>query len=143
MILTGAKELHALLGDLPEKVQRKVMRKAMSAAATPIVKAARAKAAKRYGLLKKSLSKKVKAYKSGTTVAVIGPRSDLKAVIKGKLYRPSKIAHLIERGKINRNGTVTPPSPFLRPAYEQKEVESLDVLGKTLGEGIEREAGAA
>lgn len=146
MILTGMtfrgnKELNELFDELPNRVQNRVMRGAMSAAANPIVKAARAKAPKRSGLTRKAIGKKVKTYrKNHVTVAIIGPRNDVRGRVKGKLHRPAKIAHLIERGKINRDGTVTPPRPFIRPAYEQNEAESLRVMRTKLGEGIEHEA---
>jgi hypothetical protein len=74
--LAGAKELERKLRTLGDRVQRKVLRQAVNAAATPVVKSVKQKAKKQSGLLKKSLGKKIVTNKKRQSVtAVIGPRS--------------------------------------------------------------------
>lgn len=140
MNITGSKELARLLEDLPGKVQKKVLRQGVSAASTPILKAIRGRVPKRSGLTKKSMARKVKTYKSGTVVSIMGPRKDAAAMYKGKLHKPSKIAHLVEKGHINRDGSLTPPHPFMRPAFESTKGEALNIMADKMGTGIEREA---
>jgi HK97 gp10 family phage protein len=139
--LTGAKELERALKTLGERTQRKVVRQAVNAAATPMLKAARAGVEVESGLLKESLTKKVKTYtESGTIVAIIGPDTQTKGEFNGEPRWPAKYAHLVENGHLTPDGTFVPPHPFLRPAYDSTEGQALDVMKTKLGKGIEREA---
>ena len=84
--LHGAKELDALLKDLPEKMRRKVMRPALAEGSRLIVKDAKArcpvtsrphtvKGVKVLGRLRKSIGYKIKQYKNtGNWISIIGPR---------------------------------------------------------------------
>lgn len=139
--LIGDKELEKLFRSLGERVQRKVTRQAVNAAATPVVKAARQNAPERSGLLKKSVGRKIKTYTaSGTVVGLIGPRTDVSGEYEGKKVVPWRYAHLVEGGHIDEHGNFIPPHPFLRPAWESSEGQALDVMKDKLGSGIEREA---
>src|SRR4051794_6246108 len=99
LTLLGAKELERTFRTLGERVQRKVTRGAVNTAATPVVKAARARAAQESGLLRKSLGKKIRTYKqTGTVAAIIGPRTDVEGEHNGKPRKPKYYAHLVEGG---------------------------------------------
>lgn len=139
--IDGLKELQRKLATLPERVQWKVMRPAVSAAATPVLKSARQKAKKRSGGLRKSLGKKIVTNKKTQSVtAIIGPRKDFQTEVNGKPYKPSRTAHLVEKGFINAAGEHVPGQPFLNPALAETQGQALGVLGTKLGEGIEKEA---
>lgn len=139
--LTGFKELEKTFKTLGDRVQRKVSRQAVNAATTPIVKAARQKAAKESGLLKKSLGKKVRTYVERKTVmGVVGPRKDFTGEFNGKKRWPAKYAHLVEKGHVTEDGVHVPAQPFLRPAFDQTQGEALGVMTDKLAEGVLREA---
>lgn len=141
--LEGFKELERTFKTLGERVQRKVLRSAVSAASTPIVKAAKANAedSKESGTLKKSLGRKIKTYKDTQTVAaIIGPRTSVTGTWKGRKRWPAKYAHLVERGHIDEKGNFVPPKPFLKPAYDSTEHQALNVMSNKLAEGVTREA---
>lgn len=141
MEIDGLKELQKKLATLPERVQRKVMRSATNAGASPILKAAKRKAKKRTGLLKKALGKKVVTNKKNQSVtAVIGPRKDVTGEVNGKTYKPSRTAHLVEKGFIAANGEHVAAQPFLNPALEETAGEAVSVIASKLGQGIEKEA---
>src|SRR4051794_21478943 len=141
MQLLGDKQLAKALTTLGERVQRKVVRQSVNAASTPIVKAARSKAAKQSGLLKKSMGKKVRTYPERmTVVGIIGPRLDVVGDYKGKKRWPAKYAHLVEGGHIDQHGDFVPPHPFLRPAYEETQGQVLGVMKDKLAAGVIKEA---
>ncbi len=71
----GVEESDRLFRQLNSKLQRKVTRKAINAAARPMVKRVRQLVPKKTGLLKRSITHRVKAYRrGGIQVAVIGQR---------------------------------------------------------------------
>src|SRR4051812_39168403 len=122
MEVKGAKELERVFRTLGDRVQRKVLRQSVNAASTPVVKAARSKAPKQSGLLRKALGKKVKSYAaSETAVGIVGPRNNVVGEFKGKKRWPAKYAHLVEGGHIDENGNPVPPQPFLRPAFDETQ----------------------
>src|SRR4051812_4268659 len=109
--LLGAKELDRMFKTLGGRVQRKVARQAVNAGAAPIAKAASENAAEESGALKLALKggKRVKVYPdSGVAVAVIGARKNVSTTVDGKLRKPSKYSHLVERGHIAADGTHVP-----------------------------------
>ena len=141
MELFGDKALKRTFEQLGERVQRKVLRAAVTAAATPVSKAAKANAAKESGLLKKSLGRKIVTNKKRQSVtAIVGPRRGVSAQYKGKLRKPSRYAHLVEKGFIDQAGNFHPPQPFLAPAMETTKAQALDAMGSKLAAGVVREA---
>ncbi len=144
--LTGFKELEKTLRTLGERTQRRVLRSAVSAASTPIVRAAKANAndSKESGTLKKSLGRKLKTYTdTQTVVAVIGPRTNVTGTWKGKKRWPAKYAHLVEGGHIDEHGNYVQPKPFLRPAFDSTQGQAVEVMKSKLAEGVTREAAKA
>lgn len=141
MSVIGGKELQKKLATLGERVQRKVTRQAINAAANPVLKSARGKAKKQSGLLKKSLGKKIVTSKDKTRVtAIIGARKQVQGEYKGKLRKPSRYSHLVEKGFINEHGEHVPPQPFLDPAARESESQAMSIMQNKLADGVIREA---
>lgn len=141
LTLTGHKALDKKLRTLGDKVQRRVTRKAVNAAATPVLKAARAKAPKQSGLLKKAMGKKVATNKkTGDIVGIVGARKQIEGEYQGEKRKPSRYSHLVEKGFIDSSGKFVPPSPFLFPALDETEGQALDILRDKFAEGVIREA---
>lgn len=139
--LTGDKALERKLRTLGERVQRKVLRSAVSAAGTPVLKSARSKVKKRTGLLKKSLGKVIRTNKKTQSVAaIIGPRKGVSGEHNGKVQKPSRYAHLVEKGFIDEAGNHVPAQPFLNPAMAETEGQALNVMQTKLAEGVIKES---
>ena len=141
--LLGGKELERMFKTLGGRVQRKVAKQAVNAAATPIAKAAQEKAPEETGALKLALQggKKVKGYSgSGVTVAVIGPRTNVQTESEGEIRKPFKYAHLAEGGHIAEDGTHVPGQPFMRPAFDENEAKALGVMKDKFAVGVVKEA---
>lgn len=144
MDFVGDKALERTLRTLGDRVQRKIVRSAVNAAATPVLKAARANVTTESGLLKKSLAKKVGTSKDKTSVtAIVGPRRDVQGEYEGEMRKPSRYAHLVEKGFINEAGEYVPPKPFLRPAAESTEQQAIGVMSSKLAAGVVKEAAKA
>lgn len=142
--LFGDKQLERTFKTLGERVQRKLLRQAVSAAATPINKAAKQNAAKESGTLKKSLGKKIVTNKRRQSVtAVIGPRRGVVGEYKGKPRKPSRYAHLVEKGFVDEAGNFHQPQPFLAPAMASTEAQVTNIMQSKLAAGIVKEAKVA
>jgi len=121
--IRGLKELEDKLRALPDKLQRKTYRQAMTKALTPLVRLMKQYAPVRTGALRKSISKNVKLMGSqGRIVGMAGPARGKK--IGG--LRPSRYAHLVEFGiaphwqpKLKKMHPGTVPKPFIRRAYQE------------------------
>lgn len=105
--IVGLTETLASLQAIAPKLRRKVLRPALSRATKPLVQAAKKFAARRSGLLAKSIKRKVRTYKNGGTLAtIIGPDSNLrKEVTRQAPWGPVQVtavpafyAHLVEFG---------------------------------------------
>lgn len=137
--MSGEKALNRKLSRLKEAVNRRVLRKAVTAASKPVLKEAKAKAPKETGLLKKSLGRRTKTYRnSGTAVAVVGPREGFKKEVtvngKTEVRNPVKYAHLVEYGTIQ-----TAAHPFLRSAWEGTKAVARSAMVKAIEDGIDKE----
>jgi HK97 gp10 family phage protein len=137
--MLGFKELDRVLKELAEVnkgAARSALRESLQTAARPVVAAARTKAPKRSGRLKRSMGTQVRRVKGGLAVA-IGPRT------KGK--SGARHGHLVEFGhRLVRGGRVVghvPARPFLRPAWDAEGGEkALKRLAKELGPRIVKHA---
>ena len=135
MTLTGDKELERLLRKLPERVQTRVLKKAIRVAGKPIRKSQRdgIKKHNKSKQLQKSIGTKLVTYRhSGNTVLVVGPRVGFVAE-NGE--DAAKYALGIERGWRNRV-----PQPFMRRSFEQGKRTVVGDFQKGIGNGIEKEA---
>jgi len=80
--IRGAKDLTLTISELEAKHFRKAARKAVNEGTKLILAAAKANVSIRTGSLRKSLGRKVKAFKNGTGYyGIVGPRKDNKAKI--------------------------------------------------------------
>lgn len=120
MDFEDGKKLEKLLDEFPLRIQKRILKAATRSAAMVVVKQARqnldSMGAVDSGLLKKSLTAKVKLYGSGIVNAAIGPhKKNTGAYVRdrGQLRwrEPKKYAHLVELGTFR-----TRPKPFLRNA---------------------------
>src|SRR5262249_53382629 len=103
------RKLQRLLRDLPDRIERKVLRQATGPATTPILKPAKRLCPRGdTGLLRKSLIKKLVTYKArNTVVGIIGSNRATASVINGKRYRPANYIHLVEHGVKPHKITIT------------------------------------
>lgn len=95
--------------NVRKNLVKKVIQKSVRNNSKIILNAVKAnvKSIKRTGNLYKSLTKKQKSY-GETVVSIVGPKSSFQVVLgvytrgknygQSKIYRPSKIFHLLERG---------------------------------------------
>lgn len=118
-------------------VRNRVVRRPLSAALTPINRAAKSNVPVHRGFLKKSIGKKVKAYPGGVWGAV-GPRvgGQFEHVDeRGRRHVPANYAHLAEFGTQHSRAY-----PFLRPAMDSNRQKALTILRTGVGKNIEKEA---
>lgn len=156
--IEGGRELERALIKLADKVQRKIIKKAIRKPARSIVKMAKTLVPRESGLLAASLGTKIKQFKrSGTIVGIMGPRTKFKAPKKvvarlGGSFekrKPANYAHLIELGtKPHIQPTFmgggmhpgSPAKPFLGPAMDAHKSKAFKMMGDELRKGIEAEA---
>lgn len=149
MKVEGDEKLIRALKAFPDKLARKVLRKAGSKAATPVARAARKLVRPTSKTIATSIGSKVKVYpKSGRLFVAVGPKRDTPKSPTG--HNPSKTAHLVDRGTkphrlrvYGRVRIVHPgarPRPFLEPAEKQSEAEVKRIFIKELHDGVERTA---
>ena len=132
--ILGQRELEQKLQKWVKRAQVRVIRSALSAAANPVLAEARRRAPRDSGALIESLAttraKKVVSYRrNGMIMALIGPNADYTQEHKGRIRRPAKYARVVEYR-----------TPFLRPAFDGTEKESLRIFEKKLRERMEKEA---
>lgn len=137
MELVGDIQLMHKFKTLPQKIQNKHGRRAISKAARLLVKAAKTKCPKKTGQLRKSLGFKPKTYKTGV-YAIVGPRSGFATNVDGKKHDPKKIAHLVEGG--HGGPHAAPAHPFLRPAMDQTSASNMALIADEIRKGLAEEA---
>jgi HK97 gp10 family phage protein len=160
--LEGLEGVLKRLGRLKKQTTRsKILRKAINAAARPVLKAARGLVPVQSGLLKKSLGMKVKTYrKSGTVIAIIGPRTGFKREVtvggQKQLRNPTKYAHLVELGRqavrvkkkkvlagsgrfFGKSVQAARPQSFLRAAWQAQKSAAENTIRRLVQEGIAAE----
>jgi HK97 gp10 family phage protein len=138
MTMTGDRELRELLSELPKRVASKGNRAAVTAGAKPIAKAARAKAPKQSGLLKKAMGTKIKTYRSGAgtiAVAVIGARRAVQGDYKGRKRVPANYIALVNNGTKHAQG-----NDFLGEAYRENKSAAQTAIAAKFNQVIEAEA---
>lgn len=134
--------LNALPIDLRNSAETAVLR----AGGNPILKAAKANAAKSKdsGLLVKSIGLSVRAVNGRKTVRV-GPRTGLRQVVTrtdkrtGRKYEeiadPNNYSHLVEYGTSH-----SAAKPFIRPAIDATQGEVLDAMAAGLDQHLTKVA---
>jgi len=143
--IDGLQELRAALLRLPDQLQTNVLQKALTGAANVIVADARIKAPKDTGTLQRAIFQG-KSRKSTRTLAVrqIGVRSGKRERKRGRdafYWRFIEFGHgeiklKKDKGSLGRPGIgffgkivrAQPARPFLRPAFESKKLQALNVF---------------
>ncbi len=131
------------LRRMSERVEKRAAKRAVTAAAKPIVAAAeinlQSEGAVRTRALLRSLGTVVRTYQRGQiTVAVFGPRKGFDTTFRGRRHIPSKIGHLVERGHKasgwhrEMGGQFVAAKPFLRPAMDQNRAGSQVIFASVI-----------
>lgn len=139
--VAGFDDLEMLLRDLPDIAQRRVYRTALSFAATPIVKAAKAKAPTdkiRRNIVKK-LNKRGSALGELTVSILVRKAFNPRTGVGSRRvapYGPSDAFFSVwyEFGK-----TGQPATPFLRPAYDENKALARERFRQKMKERIDAE----
>ena len=118
--IEGLDELEKQFDRLIDTSKKKVMQKALNAAAAPIKKEAKAKAPKKTGLLKKSIRSKQMKYTEKPSVGIY---------VAGKAY----YWWFIENGTSKMAA-----APFLRPAVDAKYEEGVNKFKEKLKVEIDK-----
>lgn len=145
--ISGAKEMEAVLRQLPDYIAKQALTAALRDAAQPILDEARARAPvgqESKGRVRLRTTKRGKVSISNygklklnlriiTVPAAQTPHSATVVVSTGKAFW----GMWVEFGIASRGIAAR---PFLRPAFESRKMEALNRLGKSLGEQIEKAA---
>lgn len=139
VVITGLKPLLSKLAGLRSTEAKAVRRRALMEASKPVLQAAKSLVNLETGLLRRSLGRRVRTYRSGSTIVVIiGPRSGFKQEVKRKrgfvLANPTKYAHLTEFGTYRFPGT-----HWLERAEESTREQVLSKLKESISAAVERE----
>lgn len=142
--LTGAKELERALRELPKRIGKAAVRRAMLKSLKPVAAAAEATV--------RASSFRTGGLASSITVSTRLSRRQRKAGMKGDDIAayvgasPSRVAHLVEFGtgpretKAGRSTGSMPAEPFLRPAWDAHKAGVLKEFGRLLGIEIDKAA---
>lgn len=121
--IDGLAELNRKLRELPRKVQRRGLRRAVRAGAEPIRERAEELAPRRTGRLARNIVTRYRTSRVDRAVIEVGP--GLRAFY----------------GKFQELGTSRHPArPFLRPAFDAGKDAAVRQIGDTLRQEIERAA---
>jgi HK97 gp10 family phage protein len=132
--LDGLKETFDTLKDLSRTIRNRILRKACTKAAQPLVRLAKQHAPRESGLLRKSIGYVVKTSKKrGTVSFYMGPRSDKGKVVsfrrndtgKSRTQKrdPRFYKHLIEKGTSHGRAF-----PFMKPAWQSGNQSAKQIL---------------
>lgn len=144
--LDGLKELRSAFSQLPDKIERRVIKGAVRSAATPIKTGMRKTAPVESGALSKSIQTVVRTYRQQSmAVAVVGPVSKWIKAPAGRWTKtgninPALYAHLAEDGFTTRSGRKVAGTGFMEKSFQANVKKSQANLIKTMRRGIEREA---
>ena len=124
--LNGLQDVLKTLARVKKAASSKILRKAAGAASKILVKEVKARVPVDTGLTRKSIGRRVKTYrKSGTVVALVGPRTGFADPNTG--HDPVKTAHLAEFGTEH-----SAPSPFMRPAADAASGRMVAAVSETI-----------
>lgn len=152
LVLSGFKELKAALDELPGKLEKKVIRKALRAGAKVIQKQAKANVPVKTGKLKKAIKVRAgkKRKKGLISVLVQVGAGDF----KGTTFYGGPLEYGYEKVPVIRlkNGkwgsaprgtkptTTMAPLGFMRRAFDTKQKEATDVIARQIRVGATIEA---
>lgn len=141
--IEGVDDLLKTLKELPTRIERRVLRKAINFATTPVLRKAKSGIPVRTGKLKRAFGRLPagelprglkRLRRKGNVFVVLQPRKGFEDS-KGN---PIKYAHLVEFGTNDAAA-----HPFLRPALTSSRFEFIKRLRQKLQEGIAKETNDA
>jgi len=156
MRVEGLRELDAALGELTKSTARATLRRVLVKAGQPIAERARSLVPVDSGRLRDSIAVSTKlgskagskefaaAMKAGLgkDAAMSALRGARRAASGDRAFAemyvgPGRLphAHMVEFGSINNA-----PQPYMRPAWDEKRGEALDIVKDQLGGEIEKSA---
>lgn len=161
MEIIGLRELQKMLQELPENVERRVIRKALSRAMTPATRAIRnatyTTVQRRSGLLRAGLKARViKARQREEGRIAAGVFTATAKAFIAKLRKAGKVRKYISKGRKTRGqvSDITVPfywkfiergtskfkaAPYVERAFEAATPQVLDAFKAAVATGIERE----
>lgn len=133
----GADKLRARLAKFGERVAKKALRKALTAAGKPIVKAVKAAAPKASGVLRQSIRQKVLISKRTKMPSLrIGAQNKKVQIVRGakRLKYTKSVARRFQSGKIGGRRVMVNPAKYshLVALGTQRGVRATDYLRKGL-----------
>jgi HK97 gp10 family phage protein len=149
----GLEELTEVLKrTLPDHIQTKALHPALAKAARPIIQQARQNAPVETGRLRRAIySFRDRASTRVKAIRLISVRSSRKFGDKSAFYwkfvefgraavTSNKTMGTPKKGFFGKSVKAIPARPFLRPAFEAKKLEALDVFKNSLGPEIQKAA---
>jgi HK97 gp10 family phage protein len=150
----GLQELNELLKrTLPDHIQTKALHPTLAKAAQPIVRQARANAPVKTGRLRRAIySFKDRASTKVKAIRLISVRSGRRHGDKDAYYwkwlefgrGPSRARSGVlgtpDRGFFGKEVKAVPAQPFMRPAFESKKLEALEVFRTNMASEIQKAA---
>jgi HK97 gp10 family phage protein len=142
--LEGLEGVLGRMSALRQSARGRIQRKAVNKATRPLAKDTKLLVPVETGTLKRSIGSKVKTYKSGTTVGLIGPRKGMgREVVARKgpkagrveFRDPVRYAHLVEFGTRK-----FPARPFIRPAWDGGKLQAARTIAQVCKDEIFKEA---
>ena len=129
-------DLAKRLDKLGGVAARKIVRPAVTAALTPVTKAAKRNAKPHGANFRKSIVKKIKLYRrTGTIYGAVGNRRERTTGEGGRVTNPQNIAHLLEWGhkpsgwyKKMEGASRVPGSRWLTRAFDEARRKAASIL---------------
>jgi HK97 gp10 family phage protein len=158
--VSGIKPLLKRLKQLPDRARRRVLRPAVTKAATPVVKAARKLAPKGSGLTADGSERPHLGKTITKTRAKVSPRTGNVVVVLGPEKNKAPHDHLVHDGTEPHSITLTRPlqlgrvtlpagfvirhpgaksQPFLTEALDAARSKSQAILRRSIAQGIEKQ----
>lgn len=141
MKLEGHRALRRKLTRLSSAMQRRIARKAVSQALTPVNKAAKRNIPPEpeYHLLKKAIGKKVTTYRrTGVVWGGVAPRKEYDGMAEPGQPKPGDQIGLVEFGNESR-----PAVAPLRRAFDENRMTMQQIMSREVRQNVEREAARA
>lgn len=136
--IEGLKETFKRFEKLTSRKQKATLRKLVRAGASVVNKDIKKNLPTESGLLKKSFTIHVKAYR-GSIIAWIGPNPKVSGTFEGIKRVPAKYAHLVENGYTTRSGKMVPGTHTMAKATERNRQAVIDAIAKKFVDSVEKE----
>lgn len=137
------------LTAVKDAVRKKALRAGVTKASRLAAKAAKARAPKVSGALKKSITQKVKTTPKGAVLGRVGPkRGEVQPAKRpgrqgAVAARPTRYAHLVEKGtgpSPARGGATSRARPFLAPAWDEVKERAERIIADEVTAAVDKAA---